>query len=547
MMWRSALILILTVLCLAPAAVEVRAQEPDIDAILAAMSLEQRVAQMFMVSLYGPQLTYAGRDLLAAWQPGAAVIMTSNAGTPDQVARLTHSYQQTVIDAGGVPLLIATDQEGGLIQQLEDGFTTWPAPMLLTAADDPDLAFRFGAALGRELRAVGINMNLAPVADLNTYIDNPVIGRRAHGSRPDQVGRTIAAVIEGMQSEGVLATAKHFPGHGDTRQDSHITLPVIDHDLARLQSVELPPFVSAIEAESGAIMVAHIWYRAIEPQENLPASLSYNVVTGLLREDLGYEGIIATDALDMDAIDTVYSPEQAAVMAVEAGNDLIVIGAHVGEAAQIRAMQAVVDAVRAGQIDSARIDASVRRILAAKARFGLLDGPPIDPDAVTLDRAGNDALIEAMFRAGVTVARDDFDHVPLRPESSVGIIFPGNRAQVQRECGAYRDDVRWLAISDSPADGEIASASALADQVDVAIVFTRDAYHNAAQQALIHALPPDRVVVVALISPYDLLRFPAVGGYIATYSPLDPAVTVACAILFGAQGASGVLPFDLVD
>ena len=517
-----------------------------VDALLATMTLEAKVAQMFMVNLFGPTLTNAGRDMLETWGPGAVVLLNSNVEDrpPVQVTDLVNSYQQTITDAGGVPLFVAVDQEGGLIQRLRTGFTTWPVPMLLTAAADADLAYAVGQGMAAELRAVGVNMNLAPVADLQTNRANPVIGRRSFGSYPTPVGDTLAALIQGMQVSGVMATVKHFPGHGDTDEDSHTTLPVLDLNRARMDVIELPPFVAAIEAEVGAVMGAHIWFPALEPTESLPASLSTNIMGALLRDDLGYEGIAITDALDMDAIDTVYSPENAAIQAIIAGNDMILIGANAGEAIQARSMQAVVDAVRAGEISEARIDESVRRILAAKARFGVLDWQPA-PSPPQMPTEANAALVEEIFNAGVTVARDEAGLLPLEDDSSVGIAFPGTRYGIRAACEGYADGVNWLAFNGSPTQADVAAARGLAQRVDVMIVFTRDVDFDPAQADLVNALPPDKTVVVALQSVYDLLAFPEISTYVLTYSPLDPALDAACAALFGAIAPSTRAAVDL--
>ena len=522
------------------------AVDDDIEAILAGLSLEQKVGQMFMAHLYGPVLTDVGRDLLTTWQPGAVALFNSNIQTPAQVTRLTNTYQQTIIAAGGVPLLIATDQEGGVIQRLRDGFTTWPVPKLLTATDDPQLAERVGAALASELRAVGINLNLAPVLDLDTNRDNPIIGRRSPGGVPDLVGRTATGFIQGMQRADVLATAKHFPGHGDTSEDSHVTLPTVTHDRTRLDPVELVPFAQAIEAGLGAVMVAHVWYTAFDPEVPRPASLSSSVVTDLLRGEMGFDGIIMTDAMDMDAIDMRHTPGEAAVLAIQAGVDLIAYGPNMGEGTQIQAMEAVADAVRTGLIDENRLDESVRRLLRTKHSMGLFDWHPLEPESASqrIDLDGHQQLVMELFRAGVTIAHDDAGLLPLAAPR-VLIIHPANRMDIYRECSPYRDDIRWLAVSDRPALGEVDLARSIASQVDVVVVFTRDAYHEAAQQALVTALPLEKTVVVALISPYDYLRFPQVAGYVVTYSPLPASAPVACAVLFGEQPATGVLAVDL--
>ncbi len=524
------ILLLVALLLLAPA--HTHAQSDPIDDWIAAMSLRQKVAQLFMVNLYGPILTEAGRDVLVNWQPGAVVLMGNNGGTSQNIVRLTNAYQQTIIEASGPPLFIATDQEGGTIARLRDGFTEWPVPMLLTAADDPDMAMQVGAGMARELLAVGVNMNLAPVADLFTNPDNPIIGRRSPGRDPDQVGRTLAAIVDGMQSAGVMATLKHFPGHGDTSEDSHLTLPVVPHDRDRLMQVELVPFQQAMAA--GAVMVGHLWLPEFDPDYPVPASLSANVVAGLLRDNLGYDGIVVTDALDMDAIDTVYTTGEAAVLALQAGVDMVIAGPNIGEPTQIRAMEAVVNAVEQGRLSESRVDTSVRRILAAKEAFGVLDWEPIDPQSVlvAMHRAENAALVAAMFDAGVTIIQDNDDLLPLRRTETIGLVYPANRSQVASDCEFEGFTVRRLAVSDTPTVDDITAASNLSVFVDKIVVFDPDS-------VLLAMLPAEKTLAVNLQYPVDL---PVVSTVLTTYSPLDPAITSACGILFGQQPALGVLP-----
>ncbi|MCA9903048.1 MAG: glycoside hydrolase family 3 protein [Anaerolineae bacterium] len=531
-MRRNIITLLLFVLIARPAAAQTD--------VLASMTLEHKVAQMFMVTLHGGVLTEDGAALLREWQPGAVVLFAANLGDPAQVTRLTNGYQQTITEAGGPPLLIAVDQEGGVVARLTDGFTVFPAPVL-TAAAGPEMSRQVGAATARELRAVGINMNLAPVADLETYRDNPIIFRRAWGSNPQLAGEAIAAFIDGSQAAGVLATAKHFPGHGETHEDSHAVLQTLDLSRERMAQVELVPFQAAIDTGVSTIMVAHIHYDALEPNNNLPASLDPAVVTDLLRGEMGFDGLVMTDAIDMNAIDMQFDFREAAVRAVEAGVDLIALGPSFGPQTQIGAMQAVIEAVRSGRISEAHIDEAVARILAAKARFGLLDWQPLDPAtaAERVDAEAGTALIEALFRAGVTVAWDRADRVPVRPEQSVAVIFLATRYQIAQECGQYRSDIHWVGVGDAPSDEEIGWAVAAAAQADTVVVWTQDAIYNERQQALVNALPPEKTVAVALWSPYDGEAFPDVAAYIATYSPLRPAVPAACAILFGAQAATG--------
>jgi beta-N-acetylhexosaminidase len=419
--------------------------------------------------------------------------------------------------------------------------------MLITATGDPELSFEIGQAVGEELAAVGINMNLAPVADLETNPNNPIIQRRSFGSDPQLAAPIIAAVSRGYQDAGVLATLKHFPGHGDTSADSHTTLPVVNLSRERLESVELVPFQAGIEAGAEAVMVAHVWYPALEPETNMPATLSHNIVTGLLREQMGFDGLIMTDALAMDAIDTRFSYEDAAVRAVQAGVDLLAFGTNAGLQTQGQAIQAVVDAVRAGVIPEARIDESVQRILDAKARFGILDWQPMEVASASerVNREAHEELVEALFRAAVTIVYDDEDVLPVDETSSVALVYPATRTQIMRECDTYHPDIDWVGVSGSPQDEEIAWARSAARRNDTVVVFTENAADDPRQQALVNALPPEKTIVVALWSPYDWTTFPDISGYVATYSPLRPAVRAACAVLFGAIPALGQLPITL--
>lgn len=522
------------------------------DDVVSRMSLEHRVAQMFMVTLHGQVMTEVGSQFLRQWQPGAISLFGANITTPDAVTRLTNNFQQTITDAGGVPLLIAIDQEGGLVARLTEanGFTVFPAPVLITAAGS-QMAYRVGAAVAEELSGVGININLAPVADLETNRQNPIIFRRSFGNDPEFSGAAVSQFVRGSQSRNVLATAKHFPGHGETREDSHGVLPRLDLDRERVESVELVPFQRAIDAGVAVIMVGHLWYPALDPTPNMPASLSPVIVTDLLRGEMGYDGLIMTDAMDMDGVDTLYNLYDAVVMAVQAGVDIVTMGPGNNDVTAAAAMQRIVDEVRAGNISEERINDSVRRILAAKERFGILDWQALDP-AGSVERVNAEAhhaLMEDLFRAGVTVAYDRGDHVPITPDRRVANIFLGTRYQIYHECSRYAnpDNTRYLSISESPDSGLIASAMELANWADTAVVWTQEAIRTPQQQALVNALPPDKTVAVALWSPDDWTTYPNVSAFIATYSPLLPAAPAACEVLYGQIPANGRLAVTMGD
>ena len=529
--FKSVTALLLMLLCVAPgsqAQQSVTASDAAVEARLQAMTLKEQVAQMFMVSFYGRPLNIAAREMLQEWQPGGVVLLPSNLGTPEQVTALTNQIQAELT----TPALIAVDQEGGLIAHLEDGFTEWPVPSLLTASGDTALAEAFGAALAAEMRAVGVQMNLAPVADLHTNPANPVIGRRAFGSDAQEVAPIVAAVVRGMQSGGVLATVKHFPGHGDTADDSHAELPVLSHRQEFLMQRELVPFEAAITDSAGAIMTAHIYFPELEPIPDTPASLSEAIVTGLLREQLGYQGIIITDALDMDAIDTRYSAAEASLRAIQAGNDMVLVGAHVSPQTQMQAMQYVYQAVQNGDLSTARIEDSVRRILQAKARFNLLEHSPLDPttasDRIPLD--DHSQLVTELFRKGITLVEGE---LPL-PDNTA-FIYPATRPSLWQTCQA--DTWQGVGVSLYPSEADISRAVSTAARSDAVVVFTQNVRDNPQQQALVEALPAEKTRVIALWSPYDRRYLPQTAGYMVTYSPLLASHDPLCDILHGREPA----------
>jgi beta-N-acetylhexosaminidase len=524
-------------------AVSAQTPPPDVEALLANMNLRQKVGQMFMVTFYGPAPNEAARQLLTAWQPGAAALLPSNLGDPTQVARITNAIQTLVTESGGPPMFIAVDQEGGLISRLKDGFTAWPAPALWTATNNPDLIYQVGRAMAREMLAVGVNMNLAPVADVNTNPANPIIGRRAFGSDAAMVAMAVSAWIRGAQEAGVMAVAKHFPGHGDTSADSHVELPTVPHDMERLASVELLPFAASIRDGVGAIMMGHLYMAALESQPAVPASLSPVVVQRLLREGLGYNGIVMTDAMDMDAIDTIYGPAERALKALEAGNDLILLGAHISPEAQMAAMEALVTAVETGAVPEERIDASVRRILLAKARFGVLSWQPVDANeaAARIDLETGSQLIEELFRQGTTMVKDDFGALPLPPGALM--IYPAFRPSLWNDCKP--PGVTPLGVSGSPTDDEIAWARSAARDATAVVVFTQNAISDSQQARLVQALPQEKTLVIALHDVNDLLMFPEVGAYAVTYSPHLGSTRALCDLLTGNTQIRGVFSLQI--
>ncbi|MCJ7620002.1 MAG: hypothetical protein MUP64_07280, partial [Anaerolineae bacterium] len=271
--------------------------------ILASMTTEQKVGQLFVVYFDGTSLSPDLRTMITEYHIGGIIIFPHNLNTlADLAALISDAQQAAVANEPHVPLLVAADQEGWPIWRLPPGATVFPSNMALGATYSTEDAQLMASVMATEMKALGINMNLAPVLDVNSNPANPIIGIRSLGSSPDLVSRLGVAMIETYQTNGIVATAKHFPGHGDTSVDSHLDLPLIDHDLERLEAVELPPFEAAISAGVDCIMTAHIQVPALDPQPGRPATLSPEILQGLLREQMGFQGLIATDSLGMKAL-----------------------------------------------------------------------------------------------------------------------------------------------------------------------------------------------------------------------------------------------------
>ncbi|MFI6451497.1 glycoside hydrolase family 3 protein [Streptosporangium amethystogenes] len=361
------------------------AKPAGVEAVLASMSLEEKVGQLFMPVLYGQAAdTVSGENqarfgvdtpakMVARYRPGGVILFpwAGNVKNVRQVVALTNGLQKASPE---IPLLIGADQENGQVSRLAPLVTNLPGASVIGSTGDSSLARRAAEVTGSELRVLGINLDFAPVADVNINPRNPVIGPRAYGSDPNKVAPMVAAAVRGFHDAGIAATAKHFPGHGDTNVDSHTGLPVIKHSLSQWKRLDAPPFAAAIGKDVDAIMSAHVVMPKLDPSGD-PATLSRPILTGLLREKLGFDGVISTDALDMAGVRKRYGDGEVAVRAIQAGVDLLLMPPDYREA-----RGALLAAVKSGKISEARLDQSVRRLLKLKAARGLLERAPVaDP------------------------------------------------------------------------------------------------------------------------------------------------------------------------
>ncbi|WP_324716469.1 beta-N-acetylhexosaminidase [Carboxydochorda subterranea] len=556
----------------------------DAGAMAAALPLERQVGQLLMVGFPGVEPPPSLLERIERGEVGGVILFSRNVKTPDQVRSLVRQLQDVSLHAGvpggqaGIGLLIATDQEGGRVVRLKPPATWFPSAMALGATGDVELVEALALAMGRQLRAVGVNMDLAPVLDVNNNPANPVIGLRSYGEDPQLVARLGAAAVRGLQSAGVAATGKHFPGHGDTALDSHVDLPVVPHDRERLERVELVPFRAAIAGGISAIMTSHVVFPAIEPEPGRPATHSRAVLEGLLRGELGFGGLIVTDCLEMRAISDRFEPGEAAVRAFEAGADLILVS-HT-ESRQREAYRALVDAARSGRISRQRLRESVERVLALKRRYGAL-GAGVDdllPDVPLSDAADLQAAELLAIRASThAVTAVESADLPLRslveriaqPETGVVVLELGEgiatmaeerHASPLRLAEALRHEMGQAATPVPVEEIRVASGTppeqdeqalqhlraAVLQRRRIPVVVTRTASRHPDQVAwarLAIELAPQASALVAMGTPYDLGalgRRPA--WYLAAYGDQPPHVRAVAAVLAGKAQPSGRFP-----
>lgn len=333
--------------------------------------LEAKLAQMFIVGVPGTELSLASAEFLRDYQPGGIIYFAQNYETPALVAEMSGAIQDTRDPARNLPLIISVDHEGGKVQRFKKPFTHFPEPVELGEIGSPKLAFLVAEVMAKELKAVGVNLDYHPLCDIHTRASNPVIGRRAFGMEDEIVSRMASAMVRGFMANGVMACAKHFPGHGDTTVDSHFELPRVNEPWEKLMERELKPFVRAIKSKVDMIMTAHILNTALDPK--YPATLSYETITNKLRKELRYQRLVITDDMQMDAVAKHFGEEEMIALAIEAGCD-IVLYRH--EDKGRKAMDTAFRFLAEGRIKPEQVEASYARIKEVKQRMLMPYAPP---------------------------------------------------------------------------------------------------------------------------------------------------------------------------
>lgn len=538
------------------------------------MSLEEKIGQLFVQHVYGGDADAPDErnvplygvstpaEVVSKYHLGGVCYFawTDNVEDPDQITGLSNGLQRAALGHGpggrrgraGVPLTISVDQEQGRVTRIGPPATQFPGSMALGAGRSGADARQAAAITGRELRAMGISMDFAPVCDVNVNPLNPVIGTRSFSSDPTLTATLAAAQVDGFQRDGLVsAAAKHFPGHGDTDTDSHDAFPVITHSREEWERLDAPPFRAAIRSGIDMIMTAHLSMPALDDSGD-PATLSRPVLTGLLREELGFEGVIITDALRMEGVRERYDDGEVAVRALAAGADQLLMTPAMDEA-----VAAVRSAVGEGRISRRALDAKVRRVLTVKYRRGLVEDPFADPgrvdSVVGIDR--HLAAADAVTDRTTTLVKDDASALPLDP-TGTKVLVTGYGTQTLATLSAALTEAgantTTRVTGTAPSAADVSAAVAAAEKADTVIVTTMKAGDSAdeeegGQVALVEALleTDATVVVLAVGDPYDIAHFTAAPTYLATYADNAVAMEAAARVLLGEVSPQGRLPVDI--
>ncbi|MFF9200739.1 glycoside hydrolase family 3 protein [Streptomyces sp. NPDC014986] len=540
-------------------------------ALVSRMTLEEKVGQLFVMRVYGHSATdpdqadidanleeigvRTAAELLARYRVGGIIYFAwaHNTRAPHQIADLSNGIQKASLGLPrGLPVLISTDQEHGAVARVGEPATLLPGAMAIGAGASRSDARALGRIAGRELRALGIRQNYSPVADVNVNPANPVIGVRSFGSRPDDVARLVAAEVAGYQHAGVAATAKHFPGHGDTAVDSHTGLPVITHSREQWEELDAPPFRAAIAAGIDSIMTAHLMVPALDGSED-PATLSHPILTGILRGELGYDGVVVTDSLGMEGVRTKYGDDRVPVLALKAGVDQLLNPPSLDVA-----WNAVLNAVRDGELTESRLEESVLRVLRLKAKLGLFRDPYVGHDGVdrTVGVRAHLAAADRIAGRTTTLLVNEGGLLPLSRRRTPRLLVVGAdpaspSGTTGPPTGVLADALTGLGFTatalstgTAPSSATVARAVAAARDADAVVVGTYNVTASSSQKTLVAQLlaTGKPVVAVAIRNPYDVAHLPGVPAYLASYSWTDVELRAAARVIAGETGPRGTLP-----
>ncbi|WP_233262178.1 beta-N-acetylhexosaminidase [Vitiosangium sp. GDMCC 1.1324] len=516
------------------------ALQARVDTLLTRLSLEDKVGQLMMVGFAGTEVDASVEELVRGRRVGGVCLFKRNIADGEQVARLNEGLRQLL--ANGVPPFLALDQEGGNVVRVKDEVVVLPGNMALGATRSAELAYAAGLAQGEDLKRLGFNMNLAPVLDVNLNPRNPVIGIRSYGDSVPLVSELGRAFVRGQQDAGLVTVAKHFPGHGATDADSHKSLPVMRESREEVLA-QMEPFHAVIQDGLDGLMTAHVAVPGLTG-DDMPATLHPQVLGGLLRQRLGFDGLVLTDELEMDAIAQRYGVGRAAVMAVSAGADMVLVPWRPEKKTEV--YEALMAAALAGDISPARLDEAVRHILTAKVRRGLFEPPPLlEERLATPPSPEHEEVAHRIARAAVTLLRTDGKHFPLSPETRLGVITA--ESSLGEAIHARVPHAQVMNVPAYPANARRAvlrqQARRLALNSDVVVVGLISS--RQLELVTMAAATGRPVLVVSMGLPYLAEQADEARAVLAVYSYQPAATEAAAAALFGEIGTPGRLPVGL--
>ncbi|MBM7094853.1 beta-N-acetylhexosaminidase [Bacillus sp. H-16] len=508
------------------------------------MNIEEKVGRLMMIGIPGTTVDKETVQLVRDCYVGGVIYFQRNVESPAQVKELSERLQQ--VNRGSSPLLIAIDQEGGMVARIRDGVTQIPGQMAIGATGDPAAARTLAQISGKELAALGINVNFAPCADVNSNPANPVIGVRSFGSVPSTVASFVREAVAGFQESGVSATIKHFPGHGDTSVDSHLALPKLDHDLDRLKEVELAPFRAAA-SEADLVMSAHIKFNALDP--DYPATLSKPIISRLLRDEIGFEGVAITDCMEMDAISKTYGTADAAVKAIQAGIDIVLVS-HT-TSLQRETHRKLVAAVKNGHLSLARVEEALGRIERLKAKHGT---GKRNENRIEILVEKHRETVDGIRKRTISSLTDTW--TPLSADEKVHVVFCRPHRQsyadeqtdesnlIAEQLRARGFDVSSTSVESNPSKEEVVHVLSQIDGGSTVVFCSYLPGNNENQRLLAKELSKhySDMVGVSLRSPYDAEELPFIRRYITGFESTKGAMTALCEVLSGKEEPTGRVP-----
>lgn len=536
-------------------------QSLDLENLIKNMSLKEKLGQLIMVGFEGKRLTPELEEMIRKYNVGGIIYFARNIESPKQVSRLSGEIQRVSLETNKIPALISADEEGGVVTRV-NGMTHMPGLMAIGATGKYKEAYKAAKGAGQQLKYLGINMNLAPVLDVNNNPENPVIGVRSFGSDPLEVSRFAKKYINGLQETGVVACGKHFPGHGDTSVDSHHDLPVIKYGLERLEEVELKPFKEAINAGIDSIMTAHIAFPELTSEAGLPATLSKEILTGILRKKLGFEGMIITDCMEMNGIVGTFGTVPAGVMTIQAGSDQVLVSHN--RSKQLEVLEELEKAVHDGRLSEERIDKSVKRVLQLKqARLSWDKQQEFSDDEFSRMLEEGNAVARNISAEAITVLQDkeNIFKNPLDLNKEIWLINcsgeisspvetrPGDSDHGLESRLAWELSKKGYIIKELTGLTNEFFADKIYKERDLElVVITRDIAKNKDQYKLIQSLLELglKPIIISQRNPYEF-KFLEDLPVLTTYDYSPNHASPLAEILGGERQAEGKLPVEILE